>query len=153
MVKANFTFNYYIYLYLMCGLKYIITIFWGIRDLAMCNCGAANIYIDTLSRWMYIYAKNTINMYAWTLYTPIHDFICYALNPFDIFKSFNIYIYIFRFYIASCAYTSTTMYTPIDEYGSCIRPGGSANIWKCTQGAVRVLVCPMMIIYWYPSWI
>ena len=34
-------------------------------------------------------------MYAWTLYTPIHDFICYALNPFDIFKSFNIYIYIY----------------------------------------------------------
>ena len=51
-----------------------------------------NIYIDTLSRWMYIYAKNTINMYAWTLYTPINDFIFYALNPFDIFKSFNIFI-------------------------------------------------------------
>ena len=67
-------------------------------------------------------------MYAWTLYTPIHDFICYALNPFDTFKSFNINIYFFRFYIASCAYTSTTMYTHIDEYGSCIRPGGSANI-------------------------
>ena len=31
-------------------------------------------------------------MYAWTLYTPIKDFICYALNPFDIFKSFNRYI-------------------------------------------------------------
>ena len=57
------------------------------------------------------------------------------------------YINIFRFYIASCAYTSTTMYTHIDEYGSCIRPGGSANIWKCTQVAERV--CPMMIVYWY----
>ena len=34
-----------------------------------------------------------INMYAWTLYTPINDFMCYALNPFDIIKSFNIYIY------------------------------------------------------------
>ena len=61
------------------------------------------------------------------------------------------YINTFRFYIASCAYTSTTMYTPIDVYGSCIRPGGSANIWKCTQGAVRVPVCPMMIIYWYQA--
>ena len=45
--------------------------------------------------------------------------------------------YLFRFYIALCAYTSTTMYTRIDEYRSCIRPGGSANIWKCPQGAVR----------------
>ena len=77
---------------------------------------------------MYIYAKNTINMYAWTLYTPINDFICYALNPFDIFKSFNIYKYIFRYYIASCAYTSTKIYSPIDDYESCIRPSGSANI-------------------------
>ena len=45
---------------------------------------------------MYIYPKNTIDIYAWTLYTPINDLICYELNPF---------IYIFRFYIAWCAYT------------------------------------------------
>ena len=75
---------------------------------------------------MYIYAKNTINIYSCTLYTPINDLLCYALNPFHIFKSPSIYI--FRFYIASCAYTSTTIYTPIDDYVSCIRPGGLTNI-------------------------
>ena len=99
-----------------------------------------NIYINTLSCCMYIYPKNTINIYAWTLYTPINDFICYALNPFDIpvLKRLNI----FRFFIAWCAYyTSTTIYTPIDDYVSCIQRDGLATIWKCTQGAVRV--CPM----------
>ena len=43
MVKANFTFNYFIYLYVMCGLTYIIKIFWEKTDLAMCNCGAATV--------------------------------------------------------------------------------------------------------------
>ena len=70
-----------------------------------------NIYIDTLSRYMYIYAKNTINMYAWTLYTPIHDFICYALNPFDIFKSFNICIYIY----INLGSTSLHVHTPVPQ--------------------------------------
>ena len=30
MVKANFTFTYYIYLYVMCGLRYIIFMHTGV---------------------------------------------------------------------------------------------------------------------------
>ena len=29
------------YLCVMCGLRYIIKLFWGKADLEMCNCGAA----------------------------------------------------------------------------------------------------------------
>ena len=47
---------------------------------------------------------------------------------YSLFKSLNICIYIFRFYIASCAYTSTTIYTPIDDYVSCIQRDGLATI-------------------------
>jgi hypothetical protein len=102
-----------------------------------------NIYINTLCRSIYIYPKNTINIYAWTLYTPIDDFICDALNPFDIFKSFKINIYLNLDSTSLHEHTppSTTIYTPIDDYVSCIQRDGLATIWKCTQGAVRV--CPM----------
>ena len=70
---------------------------------------------------MYIYPKNTIDIYAWTLYTPINDFICYALNPF-----------VYGIYLDSTSLDvhlpGTTIDTPIDDNVSCIRPGGSANI-------------------------
>ena len=55
---------------------------------------AKYIYINTLCRCMYICPKNTINIYSWTVYTPINDLLCYALNPFDIFKSLSLYMYL-----------------------------------------------------------
>ena len=61
---------------------------------------------------------------------------------YSLFKSLNICIYIFRFYIASCAYTSTTIYTPIDDYVSCLQPSGSAT-WT------RSLFYYSSICQWY----
>ena len=43
LVKANFTYNYLMYLFVMCGLRYIMKLFWEKTDLALCNCGAATL--------------------------------------------------------------------------------------------------------------
>ena len=51
MVKANFTFNYSIYLYVMCGLWYIIKLFWEKTDLTLCNCGATTLNLKLVVDW------------------------------------------------------------------------------------------------------
>ena len=42
LVKANFTLKYFISLNELCGLKYIIELFWK-KDLVICICGAATL--------------------------------------------------------------------------------------------------------------
>ena len=66
MVKANFTFTYYIYLYVMCGLRYIIKLFWEKTDLAMCNCRAATLNIS-LKHW-YVYMADVWGSWSTTHY-------------------------------------------------------------------------------------
>ena len=64
---------------------------------------------------MYIYPKNTINIYEWTLYTPINDFICYALNPLDIFKSLAVHIPVLQSILRSTTFMTKI---PAHDYHS-----------------------------------
>jgi len=69
LVKANFTFYYFISLLVLCGLKYIIKLFWKKTDLVMCNCGAA-----TLSKMTATCRYLEIQIYRYTVHSSLRMF-------------------------------------------------------------------------------
>ena len=69
---------------------------------------------------MYIYAKNTINMYAWTLYTPINDFYMLCIESV---RHIQILLYIY-IYLAS---TSLHVHTP--ELQSILRSTTTGHVY------------------------
>ena len=78
MVKANLTFNIFIYLYVICGLRYIIKIFWEKTDLAICNSGAATLSKITATCWCY-------KEYQYGQVAVNEIFICFILKVKTVF--------------------------------------------------------------------